>query len=179
MGEKSGKNLPMPLNRPPSVLKELAMLFGKITAIVALVVIIFSFIYGMHRAHGPDMSPMVNDGDMALFFRLGRSHDIGDLVLLSFEGHRQIRRIVAQADDTVDITASGLVINGGLIHEPMIFQETWRLETAVQFPLTVGEGQVFVLGDARETAIDSRVYGPVNTADIIGTVITIIRQRGM
>ena len=166
-------------SQSPSVLKELAMLGLKIVIILAVVFGTFTFIYGIHRATGPHMSPMVNDGDMTLFFRLGRRHDIGDLVILSFEGQRQIRRIVAQAGDTVDITASGLLINGGLIQEPMIFQDTWRLDTGVQFPLTVGEGQVFVLGDARETAIDSRVYGPVDTSDIIGTVITIIRQRGM
>jgi signal peptidase I len=116
---------------------------------------------------------------LVIFFRLGRDYDIGDLLLLDFEGQRQVRRVVAQAGDRVDITAHGLVVNGAPIHEPMIFQRTERLETAIEFPLTVGPGQVFVLGDARETAIDSRAFGPVNTSDTLGTVITVIRRRGM
>jgi type IV secretory pathway protease TraF len=38
---------------------------------------------------------------------------------------------------------------------------------------------VFVLGDAREGAADSRIYGPVNTEDTLGTVITVIRRRSL
>ena len=167
------------VRRPPSVLKELATLFLKIAVIVLLTLLTFTFVYGFHRVSGPHMSPMVNDGDLLLFFRLSRSHNIDDLVLLSYSGERQVRRIVAQAGDTVNITHQGLIVNGAAIHEPMIFQDTWRLETAIQFPLTVGPGQIFVLGDARETAIDSRAYGPINISDTLGTVITVIRRRGM
>lgn len=155
------------------------MLFVKIAVIIGIFVGVFTFVYGIHRVVGPHMSPMVNDGDLVMFFRLNRDYDIGDLVLLRFEGHTQVRRVVAQAGDTVNITEQGLVVNNALIHEPMIFQQTWRLETAVSFPLTVGEGQIFVLGDARETAIDSRAYGPIHISDTLGSVITVIRRRGM
>jgi len=167
------------VKRKASVLKELVALAIKIAVIIVLFVVAFTFIYGFHMVRDPHMSPMVNDGDVLLFFRLSRDYDINDLLLLNFEGERQVRRVVAQEGDTVDITENGLIVNGSRIHEPMIFQETWRLETAVQFPLTVGRGQVFVLGDARETAIDSRVYGPIYTRDTLGTVITVIRRRGM
>ena len=167
------------IKRPPSVFKELGALALKVVIIIAVFALTFTFVYGIHRVADPHMSPMVNDGDLVLFFRLSRDYDIGDLLLLNFEGERQVRRVVAQAGDTVNITDHGLIVNGALIHEPMIFQDTWRLETAVQFPLVVGAGQVFVLGDARETAIDSRVYGTVNTRDTLGTVITVIRRRGM
>ena len=167
------------VKRKASVLKELIALVVKIAIILLLFLAAFTFIYGFHMVRDPHMSPMVNDGDILLFFRLNRDYDIDDLLLLYFEGDRHVRRVVAQAGDTVDITDSGLIVNGSRITEPMIFQDTWRLETGVQFPLTVGPGQVFVLGDARESAIDSRVYGPVNTSDTLGTVITVIRRRGM
>ena len=125
------------------------------------------------------MTPMVNDGDLVIFFRLGREYDIGDLLLLDFEGQRHVLRVVAQAGDRVDITPHGLNVNHSAIHEPMIFQQTERLQTAIEFPLIVGPGEVFVLGDARGTAIDSRAFGPVDTRDTLGTVITVIRRRGM
>jgi len=168
-----------PRRRRPSVLGELAMLVVKIVVILALVVAIFTFVYGVHMVSDPHMSPMINDGDVVMFFRMGRDYDIGDLLLLNYSGYRQVRRVVAQAGDTVDFAENGLIVNGALIHEPLIFQDTWRLETAVEFPLTVGSGQVFVLGDARTSAIDSRAYGPVNVSDTLGTVITVIRRRGM
>ena len=124
------------------------------------------------------MSPNINDGDVVIFFRFDRDYDIDDLLLLNFEGQRIVRRVVARAGDSVNITHQGLIVNGAAISEPRVFQPTFRLETEVEFPLVVGPGQVFVLGDARETAIDSRAFGPIYQTDTLGTVITVIRRRG-
>ncbi|MCL2365453.1 MAG: signal peptidase I [Oscillospiraceae bacterium] len=165
--------------RAPSIWSELGALAVKILVITVILTLIFTFFYGFHRTTDPDMTPMVKTGDLVLFYRLGRDYVIGDLLLLDFQGERQIRRVVARAGDTVDITESGLVVNGSLQQELDIFQQTWRYENSFDFPLTVGQGQVFVLGDAREGATDSRVYGSVNTEDTLGTVITIIRRRNL
>ena len=163
----------------PSVMAELGSLAVKILVIAVSFMLIFTFLYGFHRNLAPDMAPMVKDGDLILFYRLDKDYAIGDLVLLDFQGERQVQRVVARAGDTVDIDENGLIINGGFQHEPEIFQQTWRYASGVDFPLTVGEGQVFVLGDARENATDSRIYGPVNTKDTLGAAITVIRRRGL
>ncbi|MCL2562616.1 MAG: signal peptidase I [Oscillospiraceae bacterium] len=165
--------------RPPSVWKELGGLGLKISVLVGAVAILFTFFYGFHRTTDPDMGPMVRTGDLVLFYRLNRTYAVGDLILLDFQGERQVRRIVARAGDTVDIIDGSLIVNGATQQEPNIFQETWRYENGVPFPLTVGERQVFVLGDAREGATDSRVYGPVNIDDTLGSVITVIRRRNL
>jgi signal peptidase I len=162
-----------------SVWWEVGRLLIKITVIAACFMLIVTFLYGLHRNSDPDMAPMVKDGDLLLFNRLDKDYTIGDLLLLDFQGERQVRRVVARAGDTVDISEEGLIINGGLRNEPEIYEQTLPYENAVSFPLTVGEGQVFALGDARENATDSRVYGPVDTEDTLGTVITVMRQRGL
>ena len=172
--------LPKPKKQAaPSLLWELGALLTKIAIISLGFVLIFSFIYGIHRNTDPDMNPMIKDGDLILFYRLDRDYAINDLLLLDFMGERQVRRVVANAGDTVDITEDGLIINGARQHEPEIYQQTWRYSSGITFPLTVGEGQVFVLGDARENASDSRIYGPINTTDTLGTVITVIRRRSL
>ena len=162
-----------------SLLRDIGALAIKIAVIFICFTLIFTFLYGFHRHTGPDMSPMVRDGDIVLFYRLSKEHAVGDLILLDVQGERQVRRVVARAGDTVDITEDGLIINGGLQHEPEIYQQTWRYANGISFPLTVGEGQVFVLGDAREDATDSREYGPVSTDSIRGNVITVIRRRNL
>ena len=167
-------------NAPPhSVLWDLGALVVKILVIAICFMLIFTFFYGFYRNSGPDMNPMVKDGDLVLFYRLAKDYAIGDLAVLDVQGERQVRRVIARAGDIVDVTEDGLLINGGLQHEPDIFQQTWRFANSISFPITVGEGQVFVLGDAREDASDSRQYGPVNTGDTLGTVITVIRRRGL
>jgi len=162
-----------------SVWRELLNLVIKVAVISVIFVILFTFLYGIHRDTDPDMTPMVKDGDLIMFYRLDKNYSIGDLLVLDFHGVRQARRVVARAGDIVDITEDGLVINGAIQQEPEIFQITRRYEDAISFPLIVGEGQVFVLGDARENATDSRIYGPVDIDDTLGTVITVIRRRHM
>ena len=162
-----------------SVWKELGGLVVKIAVIAITFVLIFTFIYGFYRNADPDMMPMVKTGDLVVFYRIDRNYLIGDLLLLDFQGERQIRRVVARAGDVVDITERGLSINGAVQQETEIFQVTLPYVNGAEFPLTVGDGQVFVLGDARENATDSRVYGPVNSRDTLGTVITVIRRRGL
>jgi len=160
-----------------SVWKDLGSLAVKIAVIALVFVLVFTFLYGFQRNTDPDMSPMVKDGDLVLYYRLDKTYTVGDLLLLDFKGKREIRRVVAAAGDIVDITDSGLVVNGSVQQEPDIYEKTQRYAAGVAFPLTVGKNQVFVLGDARENATDSRIYGPVNIRDTLGKVITVIRRR--
>jgi len=163
----------------PTVWRELLNLAIKIVVITIALVLIFTFFYGFHQNADPDMAPSVKDGDLVVFYRLDKNYDIGDLILLEYKGERQIRRVIAKAGDTVDITEDGLIVNGAIQQETEIYQQTRRYEDGNPFPLTVGEGQVFVLGDAREEATDSRLYGPVNTRETSGKVITVIRRRNL
>jgi signal peptidase I len=162
-----------------SFLKELGALILKVVSIAVIFTLIFTFIYGFHRNIDPDMTPLVKNGDLVIFYRLDKNYAIGDLLLLDFQGNRQIRRVVARGGDVVDIKDGGLSVNGAIQQEPEIYQTTRAYENGVSFPLTVGEGQVFVLGDARENATDSRVYGSIKTDDTLGTVFTVIRRRGL
>ncbi len=161
------------------LLRELLALLLKIAGVALAVMLLFTFVYGLHRNLDPAMDPAVKDGDLVIFYRLDKNYVFGDTLLLDFQGKRQVRRVAATAGDTVDITQDGLVINGALQQEPAIYEPTRRYETGVTFPLTVGEGQVFVLGDARENATDSRVYGLVEVRDTLGKVMAILRRRSI
>ena len=89
-----------------------------------------------------------------------------------------VRRVVAVEGDTVDITEDGLEVNGYLQQENLIYEKTRRYEEGIDFPVTLKANEVFVLGDARENATDSRVYGVVNIEETKGKVMLIIRKRG-
>ena len=165
--------------RPPTVWRELGVLGIKIAVIVISLATIFTLMYGFHQNADPDMAPTIKTGDLILFYRVDKDYAIGDLLLLDFQGERQVRRVVARAGDTVDIAEGGLIINGATQQEPGIYEQTWQYENGADFPLTVGPEQVFVLGDARENATDSRVYGLVDVENALGSVITMIRRRNL
>ena len=120
----------------------------------------------------------MKDGDLVFYYRLEKEYTASDLVVLRYQGHEQVRRVVATAGDVVDITEEGLMINGALQQEREIYEQTQRYDTGVEFPMELKEGQIFVLGDSRENASDSRVYGAVDVHDTLGKVMTIVRRRG-
>ncbi|MDR2975429.1 MAG: signal peptidase I [Propionibacteriaceae bacterium] len=165
---------------PTSLGKDLLLLLIKIVAIATALVLIFTLLFGIVRYQDPSMTPAVKDGDLVLYDRHARSgYQAQDAVVVEFEGVQQVRRVVAIAGDVVDIASGGLVVNGALQQEPQIHEPTGRYIGGVSFPLTVPPGHVFVLGDARATATDSRVYGCVKAEDTLGKVMLVIRRRGI
>jgi len=174
-----GEARPKAKAKPKTVWYDLGMLGVKIGAVALAAVALFSFVYGLHYNREPGMNPAVKDGDLVIYYRWDRDYVAGDLIVLDYQGESQVRRVVAVAGDTVDISERGLVVNGSLQQEREIFFKTERYADGPLLPLTLGEGEVFVLGDAREDVTDSRIYGAVNVTDTKGQVITILRRRNL
>jgi len=178
-----------PVTRNPQqneTLRELLYIAAKIAAAGVFITLLFTFIYGAARVSGFSMAPAVKDGDLVIFYRPAKNGYLpGDAVITAQGGERTVRRVIATAGDTVDITEKGLFVNGALVQEPAIYQRTERFAEGVGFPLTVPRGHVFVLADSRagreeqRTPDDSRIYGTVGTGDTMGKVITVIRRRGI
>lgn len=91
-----------------------------------------------------------------------------------------VGRVVAGPGDTVEIgTGDHLAVNGNYQVENNIFYPTPIYEGFVEYPLTLGEGEYFVLADYRNGGADSRFFGAVRIEDILGTVITIARRNNL
>ena len=164
----------------PSVWRDLLLLLLKIASIALVFVLLFTFLFGLIRIQEPWMAPAVKDGDLVVFYRYTKSGYLSrDVVVLEIRGKRQVRRVIATAGDTVDITEDGLLINGALQNEEEIYHKTERYMEGVEFPLTVPEGQVFVLADSRAGVMDSRIYGCVKLEDTLGKVMAVIRRRNI
>lgn len=162
-----------------SLSKDVYNLVVKIMEVVALVGLLYVFVFGVYQCQDISMSPAIQDGDLVIYYKLDKNYVVSDTVVVEYQGKKQARRVVARSGDVVDITEKGLVVNGSLQQESNIYEETVQYKDKVEFPVTVGPGQVFVLGDARESATDSRVYGPVDVDDTLGQVFCIIRRRSI
>ena len=148
--------------------------------------ILFFQIVGLVICPTADMHPRIDSGDMVLYYRLDKDVRAQDVIVVekttpdSAEPQIFVLRVVAVAGDTVEITdTERLVINGNTMIEPDIFYGTPRYEGFTEYPLTLEEGQCFVLADSRNGGADSRYFGPVNVDDILGTVITIVRRNNL
>ena len=89
---------------------------------------------------------------------------------------------MAKAGDTVDITAKGLVVNGSLqtgLEKDFANGDTLPYKQGITFPITIKKGEVFLLGDNRQQAQDSRIYGPVKIKDTMGKLMWDLRRRNL
>lgn len=150
----------------------------KIACILLIVTFVFTFVFGVLRYNDIAMSPSLKDGDLVFYYRLDKKYVASDVVVTSNDNKQYVNRVVAVAGDVVDIKENGLYINGSRQQERYVFSVSERYESKVTFPLEVKKGEVFVLGDNRGYATDSRIFGCVKEADIKGKVLTIMRRRG-
>lgn len=161
-----------------SVKDDLLFLALKILIFLGLAAVTFLFIFGICRIDDHAMSPAFKDGDLAVYYRLQKNIFPSDTVVIEKDGEIQVRRVIATEGDQVDLTKDGLKINGYLQQEHDIYKETLPYREGIEFPITVGKDEYFVLGDNRVNAKDSRIYGTVKKEEIKGTVITLLRRRG-
>ena len=68
-------------------------------------------------------------------------------------------------------------LNGNVIVETSNYVLTSKRGDRVSYPLTLAEGEYFILSDNRENGVDSRYFGTVTKDEILGTVITLIRRN--
>jgi signal peptidase I len=83
-----------------------------------------------------------------------------------------IKRVVAGSGDTVAIVNGHAVVNGVTLREPYI-EPCGGDQTTCSFPkpVRVPAGDYYMLGDNRGVSDDSRFWGPVPAAWIIGMVV--------
>lgn len=163
-----------------SALTDLILLLFKVALVAGFLVVLFTFFYGITQARDTSMEPAVKEGDIVIYYRPDKDYSAGDAIVVEYNGELQVRRVVAIAGDTVDISSDGgLIINGSTQIEADIYTETYPYTEGITFPVTVGEGEVFVLGDDRTDATDSRIYGTVSIGATKGGVMTVIRRRGI
>ena len=60
-----------------------------------------------------------------------------------------------------------------------IFSDTKAVETGIRYPVSLESGQYFILGDDRDSARDSRVYGAVDRSDVKGVIFILIRRQAV
>lgn len=169
-------------NKKMSLLrKNIIIIILKIIFLCGFLYFVFFGVFRIYRVTDNTMYPSIREGDIVLSIRWDRSFTSNDVVLLSVNGEIQVRRIVGVSNDKIDINSDGLEINGNLqngLESSYIFKDTSQFVEGISFPISVKEGNLFVLSDNRTEGMDSRIYGTVPEKKIIGKIIASFRIRG-
>lgn len=151
--------------------------------IVALILTVYMLLFRVVVVVGPSMYDTLIEGDRLLLVSSFAYNEPkqGDIVVCSKDsfdnGKCFVKRIIATEGQEVFINfeEEKVFVDGVLLDEPYIHTPTNRDE-GMEFPLIVGEGQIFVMGDNRERSTDSRspMIGLVDERQILGKAIFIL-----
>nr|WP_296192524.1 signal peptidase I [uncultured Anaerobutyricum sp.] len=162
-------------------MSEIKAFFIRFIILIIFLWLLFGVFFGIASVRGDDMFPRMSAGDVALYYRLEKNFNSGDVLILKKEGKMRVGRVVAHENDSVEITEEGeLKINGNVVVENNVFYKTYPYDKKrVRYPLKLKKDEVFVLCDYREGGKDSRYFGAVRKSEIKGKVITILRRSNL
>ena len=149
---------------------------------VLAITLLFTFAVRMMGVLGTSMVPTLQDGDRLIVANgwLCRDYQYGDIVIAykeSFDSEPIVKRVIATEGQTVDIdfVLGRVFVDGELLEEDYVNDLTY-LEEGVELPLTLGEGELFLMGDNRNRSSDSRssALGAVDESLIIGKAVLLV-----
>lgn len=134
--------------------------------IVAVVLLVRSFIVTPGLVNGSSMEPTLHNNELVLINKIGLNKGIDryDIVVVKYENSTIIKRVIGLPYETVEYINDTLYIDGEIVNTKVDFEYT------KDFKLTAGKNEYIVLGDNRNISKDSRIIGPVKERDIIGKV---------
>ena len=154
-----------------------------LVCVVLATVLVFTLVVRIVRVEKQSMRETLQNGDILLTVNRHLAGELkaGDIVVIKKEyfedGKPIVKRIIATEGQTVDIDfdAGVVYVDGQALEEDYIREPTY-LDEGLEFPITVPEGCLFLMGDNRNNSMDSRYpdLGPVDVRCVIGKAVVLV-----
>ena len=162
--------------------RELYMNVRVLVSMMAVFVMMFTFVARIIVVSGPSMENTLWGGDLILVWGLGYTPKQGDVVVLTQESYQEdsiVKRVIATGGQRVDIDygANAVRVDGELLEEDYIKEQMFVPGYGEGINhVTVPEGCLFVMGDTRNESADSRYpdIGIVDTRCVIGRGVAVM-----
>ncbi len=182
-------------SKKPHALKEivstaLLLVFAPIAAIIFT-----AFIFQFYRVDGQSMEQTLQPNDRLIVYKLPKTisaitHNTympsrGEIIVFSLnekssvgqnESRQLIKRVIGLPGDRVVVHGGKVTIyndthpNGYNPDENTPYEQSTQ-PTSGEADVTVGDGEIFVMGDNRSNSLDSRVFGAIKADEIVGKLV--------
>lgn len=151
--------------------KAISSTIQALIVIAAIAVLLSTLWIPVFRVYGSSMTPLLGEGEVIVALKTEKIKQ-GDPLVFYYNNKVLIKRAIAKAGDWVDIDKDGNVsVNGEVLDEPYV-SELSLGECDIELPYQVPDGRWFVMGDHRNTSIDSRstTVGCISPDQVVGIV---------
>lgn len=152
--------------------KLLKTTFFSLLVVAAISVLIATLFLPVLEIYGSSMSPTLKNGEIVISVKTD-SLKKGDICCFYYNNQILVKRVIGTAGDVIVIENDGTVfVNGETIDEPYIAERT-EDKSDIEYPYTVPERSLFVLGDNRSESVDSRnaLIGCIGVEEIVGKIV--------
>ena len=183
--DEQEKNLDKP-EQIDSTKRETYFTMKSLVGVLAVMVLVFTFVGRLIVVDGASMEPTLLDREMLVVRSIGYTPEQGDIVVLAKDGFHNgdaiVKRVIATGNQEVEIDyGMGEVrVDGVPLDEPYIKEYMIQQYYQTITNITVPEGSIFVMGDNRNNSDDSRdvALGTVDARFVLGKAILILFPLG-
>lgn len=145
--------------------------FALVTAAAAAVLVAALWLPVL-EIFGSSMTPTLGEGQYVVAVK-DETPQTGDIIAFYYGNKVLVKRCIAGPGNWVDIQEDGTVtVNGVALDEPYLTEKHFGI-CDLELPYQVPEGTFFLMGDERETSVDSRhsSVGCISADQIVGKII--------
>jgi len=136
---------------------------------------VIRFAIQSYRVSGPSMLPGLQTDDYVLVNKIAylfHAPERGDVIVFHYPldtSEDFIKRVIGLPGDTVSLDNKTVQVDGVVLHEPYISEAYNPSGKTIKVPMD----EYFVLGDNRPLSDDSRDWGFVPKADLVGKAVIV------
>lgn len=145
--------------------------FALIT-VAAVAVLVATLWMPVLQIYGSSMTPTLREGDIVISVK-EKELQRGDVVAFYYGNRLLVKRYIAGSGAWVDIAEDGIIsVDGETLVEPYVQTHSLGLSD-LEYPYQVPEEKHFLVGDHRETSVDSRhtAVGCIAEEFIVGKIV--------
>jgi signal peptidase I len=168
------------MDKIKEVLNSIFDFFQGIVVFMALLVMVYLFLFSPQEINGQSMFPTFYDKELLITNKIVykfQEPKRGEVVIFKSPRNKEIdyiKRVIGLPGETIVLKSSSFYINDQILPEPYL--ESTVITSAGAFltegvPFTVPDGTYFVCGDNRPHSSDSREFGPIPVEDFIGKAL--------